>query len=186
LGAADDSSQRILDLLRPPNLPILLFPEENKNDTVALSLSQAKREIQEIQEKRKTEATPGKIVLLVLDATWKYAREMHRANQTHHQYPAHMLQVSLQAPEDFPDDSSLFRPRRFDIRTIDIRTTPSGENHETWMCTAECIAWALSRLEDNPELYSTIMKPLDSMVEKWNSFVKSPKIRERPLKKQKR
>lgn len=46
---------------------------------------------------------PHKIVLLlVLDATWKHAREMHVANQQHHQYPAHMWQVALEPSDLVP------------------------------------------------------------------------------------
>jgi DTW domain-containing protein YfiP len=173
----NETDPNILNLLQPPNIPILLYPGESNSDVQVLSLSQAKVQLQQRKEEMKLKQEPsGKIVVLGLDATWKYAREMHLANQKDNHYPSHMLQVSLQA-EDFPES---FRPRRFDIRT-----TP-GDN-TTWMSTAECIAWVLSQLESKPDLFSTIMRPLDEMVKKWNSFVQKPKIRDQPpRKKQKR
>lgn len=54
-----------------------------------------------------------------------------------------------------------FQPRRFDIRA------PPSPNH---LCTAECIALALSIVErDNMEIYRALMKPLELMVQKWHS-----------------
>jgi len=62
---------------------------------------------------------------------------------------------------------------------------------EAWMSTAECVAWILSELESgksvgvgrddgeatgatgsegSPSLYEILMKPLDAMVAKWNSY----------------
>ena len=125
------------------------------------------------------------ITIFVLDATWKYAKEIHKANLKEEQYPSHMIKVSL---HPIPSNSEStnenetsteekttaetimttttttpvgFKPRRFDIRT-----PPSDE----CLSTAECIAWAVAATEDNPELYASLMKPLDVMVEKWKSF----------------
>jgi DTW domain-containing protein YfiP len=114
----NETNPNILNLLQPPNIPILLYPEESNSDVQVLILSQAKVQLQQRKEEMKLKQEPsGKIVVLGLDATWKYAREMHLAKQKDNHYPSHMLQVSLQA-EDFPES---FRPRRFDIRT-----TPGG------------------------------------------------------------
>jgi DTW domain-containing protein YfiP len=168
-------TSRICMLLQPPNLPILLFPEA-KSESGAFSLSDAK----EIVQQKLPDG--GKVVLIVIDATWKYAKEMHQANLQHQLYPSDLLRVSLQ-PDDFPDNWSSGR--------FDIRTTPNtGDSSKSFMSTAECIAWAVSELggeTNHPELYSTLMKPLDLMVQKWNSFVQEPKIREKlpPKKKQK-
>jgi len=155
-----------------------------------------------------------KILLLVLDATWKHAREMHLANIRAHEYPPHMLRLALE-PEDFARGGG-FVPGRFRLRGKASKTgykqqqqqqqssKSKKRNHgdidesqigETWMSTAECIAWILSNLEgsssssssNNAEdpneeregrkegskelsLYEILMKPLDAMVAKWNSY----------------
>jgi hypothetical protein len=110
-------------------------------------------------------------------------QEMHRANVQNKLYPSRFLRVSLQS-EDFPDN---WTGGRFDIRT----TPKSEDSGKRLMSTAESIAFAVSELggeANQSELYSTLMKPLDLMVQKWNSFVKQPKIRERqpPKKKHKK
>jgi DTW domain-containing protein YfiP len=167
-----------------------------------------------------------KILLLVLDATWKHAREMHLANIRAQQYPPHMLRLALE-PEDFARGGG-FVPGRFRLRGKASKTgykqqqqqqqqqqqsqthrkkkrTKKGQHEEieepqigeTWMSTAECIAWILSNLEgssssnaedpneegegkkegskefsfeSSPSLYEILMKPLDAMVAKWNSY----------------
>jgi len=173
-------SSSILALLQPPNLPILLFPEEKNDETGVLSVTEAKRVI--------PEKLPdgGRIVLLVLDATWKFAREMHRANIQNKLYPSNLLRVSLQS-QDFPNS---WTGGRFDIRTTPSHTTDCSSSSNSFMSTAECIAWAVSELggETNPsEVVSTLMKPLDLMVQKWKSFVNQPTIREKlPPKKQRK
>lgn len=184
----DEIDPKIIKLLQTPNIPILLFPGSDNHTNITnqnsnklppvLSLSQAKERMKEMLRGdvgMGEKSHSRKIVVLALDATWKYAREMHLANQKHNQYPSSMLQVCLQA-EDFPED---FRPRRFEIRT-----TP-GEN-QNWMSTTECVAWVLSQLESKPEIFSIIIKPLDEMVKIWNSFVKKSPTKEPPQKRQKR
>jgi DTW domain-containing protein YfiP len=175
-------TSRIGTLLQPPNLPILLFPEA-KSESEAISLSDAKKKVRDAKQKVQQKLPDGgKVVLIVIDATWKYAKEMHRANLQYELYPSNLLRVSMQ-PDDFPDNWSSGR--------FDIRTTPNtGDSSKSFMSTAECIAWAVSELggeTNHPELYPTLMKPLDLMVQKWNSFVQQPKIREKlpPKKKQK-
>lgn len=98
-----------------------------------------------------------KINLLVLDATWKYAREMDMANAKHNQYPPHMIRVAL-SRDDFP---ATFTPRRFDIRA------PPSADH---LSTAESIAWVITKIERKQHIYDALMTPLDAMVNKWNSF----------------
>jgi DTW domain-containing protein YfiP len=111
--------------------------------------------LQQMEQRRNT-AKPedAKITVVFLDATWKYAREMHMANQSTGQYPSHMICVALNA-----DDWEF--QNRFDIRT------PPSPNH---LSTAECIAWVISVIEEDPLLYDTLMRPLDLMVEKWHSY----------------
>lgn len=146
------------------------------------------------QETNDASGEKVKILLLVLDATWRHAREMHLANIKNDQYPPHMLRLALE-PDDFAGG---FVSGRFCLRGKASKTgykqqkssgrkrnRGNGTNEETteidetWMSTAECIAWILSRLEecnrnetnDNTiSLYEILMKPLDAMVAKWNAF----------------
>lgn len=101
---------------------------------------------------------------------------MDRANIEHDCYPKHMLRVKL-TEQDFP---TTFKPRRFDIRT------PPTDQH---LSTAECLAWVLSRIEDDDNrIYDAIMKPLDLMVRQWHSFSdrKTDAVDRRSNKKQKK
>jgi hypothetical protein len=174
-------------LLQPPNLPILIFPplkEEIQFETESSSTSSSSRvlSLTQIQEKvdewrrqqqqeplDKNVASQPKVVLLVLDATWKFAKEMHRSNKDH--YPSHMLRMALQGPTDLPPN---FQPRRFEIRT-----TPSSDQDDTasasWMCTAECVAWITAQLEQSSQpgnrIYESVLQLMDAAVEQHNSFV---------------
>ena len=186
-----------------------------------------------------------KIVLLVLDATWRHAREMHIANIKAGMYPPHMLRLALEKEDlcfDDEDDndnadndnssaSAAFRPGRFRLRgkaskkgykkqkKKDVDDDNNNNNNnggngngngcddndepidETWMSTAECIAWIVSKLEattgtsnnnssskyncnnehkqcnnsneslSGSDLYEILMKPLDAMVNKWKSYM---------------
>jgi DTW domain-containing protein YfiP len=125
---------------------LLVYPSSD-----AISLTQG---LQQMKQGRKTASPTAKITVVFLDATWKYAREMHMANESTGQYPSHMIRVALN-PEDWEFQN------RFDIRT------PPSPNH---LSTAECIAWIISAIEDNPALYDTLMRPLDLMVKKWHSY----------------
>mmetsp|Transcript_8122 Transcript_8122/g.12148 ORF Transcript_8122/g.12148 Transcript_8122/m.12148 type:complete len:428 (-) Transcript_8122:510-1793(-) len=59
-----------------------------------------------------------------------------------------------------------YQPKSYTPNRFHIRTPPSSQH----LSTAECIAWMVSIVENKPELYDTLMKPLDLMVEKWSSF----------------
>jgi DTW domain-containing protein YfiP len=129
-----------------PNNPVWLFyPGPD-----AISFSQA------LKEHKSSEHNNGRITLIFLDATWKYAKEMDQANTQNKQYPDHMLRVQLSEA-----DLENVTPRRFDIRT------PLSDEH---LSTAECLAWAVAQVEENQESYGIIMKPLDLMVRQWHSF----------------
>ncbi|VEU44534.1 unnamed protein product [Pseudo-nitzschia multistriata] len=158
----------------------------------------------------KPKASARTVLLLVLDATWKHAREMHLANIRAGQYPPHMLRLALEQDDLRPAHSSdsggarapVFRPGRFRLRGKASKKGYGGSHKnkdkhnddgdppidESWMSTAECIAWIVSGLEasgsaagpgtsagggTNPpqSLYEILMKPLDAMVEKWKSYV---------------
>jgi DTW domain-containing protein YfiP len=88
----------------------------------------------------------------------QYAKEMHRHNKDMGLYPAHTVCVKLTNPE---------RPRRFEIRT------PLSDDH--W-CTAEAIAHTLAEIEQRRDIFETIMKPLDLVVERWHAIVSAKKV----------
>jgi DTW domain-containing protein YfiP len=150
-GSTTDES--VLKLLKEPpseengtpNPVWLFYPGPD-----AISLSQA------LKQHKSSEHDNGRVTLIFLDATWKYAKEMHQANTQNKQYPDHMVRVQLSEA-----DLENVTPRRFDIRT------PLSDEH---LSTAECLAWTIAQVEENQESYDIIMKPLDLMVSMWNSF----------------
>ena len=140
---------------------ILIYPGKNAVSlTEGLSQIQARRQALRQEQASTQSAAHKKIVVILLDATWKFAKQMHHDNVKTDQYPSHMISVSLNPKVDWTIGSE-FRPRRFDIRT------PPSNDH---LSTAECIAWVTSRIEQDPTLYETFMRPLDLMVNQWHSF----------------
>lgn len=121
----------------------LLFPGKN-----SIPLSKALESLSEQDYK--------KVTLIVLDATWEYAKQMNNANESTHQYPAHLQRVKLD-PNEIPN----FKPRRFSIRS------PPAKDY---LSTAESLSFCVSMIEKRPDIYETIMKPLDLMVSQWESF----------------
>jgi DTW domain-containing protein YfiP len=123
------------------------------------------------------------VTLVFFDATWQFAKEMDRANQEH--YARHGIKRVQLGATDFHElfvhentnssssssssssgngnnSRSRSKAKRFDIRT------PPSERH---LSTAECLAWTVSKIEQQPnEIYETLMKPLDLAVEQWHSF----------------
>jgi DTW domain-containing protein YfiP len=93
----------------------LIFPGPG-----AIPLAKALEQLH--QDDWKCEIKPS-VNLIFLDATWKYAREMDKANLQHEQYPKGMLRVEIG-----PTDMESFVPRRFGIRK------PPSEHH---LSTAE-------------------------------------------------
>lgn len=149
-------SWKVLGLSGPDHPIWLLYP-----DPQAISLTEALNRQQQLIANHPTnddDNLPVRTILLFLDATWKFAKEMHRKNQEEGRYPPNLQLVQLTA-QDVADNQQ-FVPRRFDIRT------PPSEGH---FSTAECIAQTLSQVEDNATIYETIMKPLDLMVQQWHS-----------------
>ena len=87
---------------------------------------------------------------------------MDRANLQHGLYPTNTLRVQLSE-----QDLVGLVPRRFDIRTPPPSPSPQ---HYYYLSTAECLAWVVARVEERPEIYDILMKPLDLMVQQWHSF----------------
>jgi DTW domain-containing protein YfiP len=143
----DQVEKEVMTTLQDERQPLLLLYPGDGDMTLQESLDVVRHKF----------PTSPKINLLVLDATWKYAREMDMANAKHNQYPPHMIRVAL-SKDDFP---ATFTPRRFDIRA------PPSVDH---LSTAESIAYVLTKIERKKHIYDVLMIPLDAMVKKWHSF----------------
>lgn len=179
----DQTNEEIMNLVQDPDQDVILFYPSD--DAVSLMdgleiirqrrfpspQNTAHQGIDSDYDDRPARKLDGsRIILLFFDATWKYAQEMDRACTENGVYPPHIIRVRLTpttdcgANPDYNDgdnDRVVFQPRRFDIRA------PPTLDH---LSTAECIAWALSIVERNVDIYRTLMKPLDLMVQKWHSF----------------
>jgi len=190
----DEVDPGIMAIINDPHRDILvLFPSDD-----AVSLDEGMKEIERRRKERgekaeQVNANAGtndgvdenkqeKIVVMFLDATWKYAQEMERANTKGNWWPKNIIRVKLSPPSqsekaeegeegvapntDSGDTTATnvpidFKPQRFNIRT------PPSSGH---LSTAECLAWVCAAIEDDPLIYETLMRPIDFMVEKWKSF----------------
>ncbi|OEU08021.1 hypothetical protein FRACYDRAFT_250241 [Fragilariopsis cylindrus CCMP1102] len=129
-------------------------------------------------DKKKRRKKKKKILLLVLDATWNHAREMHMANIRLHQYPTNMLRLALEKDDLLIDNNSKeFQPGRFRVRgkaskkgykkkkkskkyikssnnnaaVLDDEDEDEEPLDGSWMSTAECIAWIVSKIEEQEQ-----------------------------------
>ena len=203
----DEVDPTIMNIINDPNRDVIvLFPSDD-----AVTLEEGMKEIERRRIERGKKAEQGnectstgnsdecnadekiqqKIVVMFLDATWKYALEMEKANTKGKYWPKNIIRVKLSPPktqgqgidggkdgdqEDAdrsisksgPGDRTVssdfpidFKPERFNIRT------PPSSGH---LSTAECLAWVCAKIEDDPSIYEILMRPLDFMVEKWKSF----------------
>ncbi|KAL3816599.1 hypothetical protein ACHAXA_001502 [Cyclostephanos tholiformis] len=130
--------------------------------------------------------TRRKMTLVFIDATWKHAKEMERATDDAGQWPENLIRVQMTPSSTgygighveggMDDDNDIFDREsnakhgnkggeRFIERRFRIRTPPSSDH----LSTAESIAWIASRVERNPQIYDSIVKALDYMVEIWTS-----------------
>jgi DTW domain-containing protein YfiP len=162
------SPKRIMEIIRDDSEPLfLLYPGPD-----AIPLQEAMKRIDGTADSSSsssgnTGTNEGKkiINILVLDGTWKYAREMDWKNQQEKWYPDRTIRIQLKPTTDDKMPNDTFQPGRFDIRT------PPSPDH---LSTAECIAWIASRIEQphqgSSALLDTLLKPLDCMVSKWKSF----------------
>ena len=161
----------------------------NDRDGTSITLTQALKEWEEQKDFYETNNSNDypHIIVIALDATWKYANEMDRANVQHGCYPKHgMRRVRLTAV-DFQhqlfqhqgdrqngDEMKLQQySSRFLIRTPP-KTKEATDDHGdrkslVYLSTAECLSYVLARIEQNDNIYHTVMKPLDLMVQQWRS-----------------
>ena len=152
---------RFVERLHDPIATVWLIYPSDEAIPLAQALSEWRNEQERTYDSSGLHNRPS-LTLLLLDGTWKYAKEMDTANRARNLYPAHLKHVKL-TPDDLRD---LPLRNRFDIRT------PPSENH---LSTAETLAWVAAQVENDTSVYDTIMKPLDRMVEQWHSFQEQSK-----------
>jgi DTW domain-containing protein YfiP len=183
----------VMELLHDPNeVAVLVFPHEDAlqlEDGLRLAEERCKSNNIDINRNNNDDdddddaKAKKKMTLIFIDATWKYAKEMEKCTDSDNEWPENLIRVQLTPSSssssssskvnlDGSDDgwktpslttppttTSPFIERRFHIRT------PPSSNH---LCTAESIAWIVSRVERNPVIYDSIMTALDYMVSVWN------------------
>jgi len=140
----------------------------------------------------------GRITLVFIDATWTYAKEMVRANDTMNLWPHDLVRVRLSSTVNnhimhesdemkSKKESYLLRKTEDDFMNSekgsakcceDIQFVPDGYRPRRFdirtpptdnhLSTAESIAWVVSYIECKPSLYTDLMKPLDEMVSHWH------------------
>ncbi len=222
----DKVDPTVMKQINDPDQDVILFYPNSQSITLEQGLMEVERRRKQRNNHRTTnkESTTTtttneergnmmepneKVILIFLDATWKYAKEMERACTLHNTWPQNIIRVQFSPmdkdqtttttstttdhdlnikhplPNNNQNDSIIITekeqklkktlksdttrpPEGFKVRRFDIRTPPSS-NH---LSTAECITWAVSVIEEKPQIYETMMKPLDLMVEKWHSFSK--------------
>jgi DTW domain-containing protein YfiP len=193
-------------LVTKPLTEVWLLSSHDDQDNSSMTLTKA---LQEWEDRRKSLTTFNDanmsaityypyVIVIALDATWKYASEMDRANIRHQCYPMNtgcMRRIRLTA-SDFQhplfqqqeqnrqaidersrtQDSVATIPHRFAIRSPPKATKNTSTDNEAivFLSTAECLAYVLSRIEQNDTIYHTIMKPLDLMVQQWKSHYVVP------------
>jgi DTW domain-containing protein YfiP len=170
-------SPKVWKMVNDPSEPVLIcFPSNDAipiEDAIERILNKEKSEEQTVvksdaseidkETKSKRGSPKKKINIIFIDATWKYAKEMDSKTMQNSGWPSHVVKVKL---SNFGIN---FQPRRFDIRA------PPSNDH---LCTAECIAQVLKIMEeDGEELFDTLMRPLDHMVQQWHSFSEKKKIK---------
>jgi len=127
-----------------------------------------------------------KMTLIFIDATWQHAKEMEAATENAGEWPENLIRVQMTpssaggvkvhvdgscrrtdeyntGDNENKSTNSSNKGEKFIERRFLIRTPPSPDH----LSTAESIAWIASRVENNPQIYESIMKALDYMVEIW-------------------
>ena len=184
----DKSDQAVMKLLNDPEeVAVLVFPHleaMDLEDGLALAESRIKgnSSSEDDEGKKDIDSLDKKINLIFIDASWKHAKEMENKSQEVGGWPKNLIRVQLtpsteNAKATSKNSEPVYLERRFQIRA------PPSPDH---LSTAECLAWIVSRVEENPEIYEGIMKVLDYMVELWRSHVGGDnKSREMSQKKRK-
>lgn len=165
--------ENVMNMLLHSNNLMLVFPSDDSID-LKEGIETIKNRIKSNPSKITSEIVTQQqhndeiITILFIDATWKYAKEMYKKTTLCDAWPKNMLEVKL-SPSYFHNNNNnkwYYKPNRFNIRS-----TPSFDQ----MSTAECIAFVVSIVEGRDDLYEILMKPLDCMVNIWNTFKKDRK-----------
>lgn len=105
-----------------------------------------------------SECERPEVLVIFYDATWKFAAEMDRASDLFYKknpdFP--IIRVQLSPHEDLEG----IETHRFEIRK------PPAAFH---LSTAEAVSRVLSKIEHDPNLHDSLMRPLDVMVFRWQS-----------------
>lgn len=156
------------------------------NDETSISLTEALQQWEKRKQNFSNDAIYPKIIVLAMDATWKYAKEMDRANVLHRSYPTTLMQRIQLTPSDFnhplfttnqkqrsasDNESECSSFHRFSIRTPP-KSSANDNTGIVYLSTAECLAYVLARIEQQNDIYSIVMKPLDLMVRQWQGHRK--------------
>ena len=171
----DYTDASVMNILRDPNeVIVLVFPHKNAMDLEeGIQLAEKRCGYNSIDDNDiEEQKQQNKMALIFIDATWKHAREMEQASSV--EWPKNLIRVQLNPSksnvkeggsdqssnivEDNSKEGPAFVERRFQIRT------PPSPDH---LSTAECLAWIVSRVENNPHIYQSITKALDYMVAIW-------------------
>ena len=185
-GGNNADNHELRRLLQQPDV-LLLYPDKNCDNVVNLGEAldiiderRRKRGKQPVSDVNDTDSTSAsssdKITIILLDATWKFASEMHRANLRDEQYPEHMLFVSLtpteqktsqkDSPPTQPTSNKADANNEESIsKSNDSLQTSSYKQHipdeyrprrfahvrtppnDNCLSTGECIAWVVSTIE---------------------------------------
>ena len=188
LGIYCDSN--VMKLIHDPNeVVVLVFPHDKALDLDdGLRLAEKRCKSNNININNNSNdgdtAKKKKMTLIFIDATWKYAKEMDKGTDLNNGWPTNLIRVQLTPSSSSSSTSSSYSSTingsddngwkappiatatSFIERRFHIRTPPSS-NH---LCTAECIAYVVSRVESNPIIYTSIMTALDYMVTVWNQL----------------
>jgi DTW domain-containing protein YfiP len=188
LGIYCDSN--VMKLIHDPNeVVVLVFPHDKALDLDdGLRLAEKRCKSNNININNNSNdgdtAKKKKMTLIFIDATWKYAKEMDKGTDLNNGWPTNLIRVQLTPSSSSSSTSSSYSSTingsddngwkappiatatSFIERRFHIRTPPSS-NH---LCTAECIAYIVSRVESNPMIYTSIMTAVDYMVTVWNQL----------------
>jgi DTW domain-containing protein YfiP len=189
LGIYCDSN--VMKRIHDPNeVVVLVFPHDKAldlDDGLRLAEKRCKSSNNINNNNDGDTAKKKKMTLIFIDATWKYAKEMDKGTDLNNGWPTNLIRVQLTPSSSSSSSTSssysstvnggdeetssssiatattvpAFVERRFHIRT------PPSSNH---LCTAECIAYIVSRVESNPIIYTSIMTTVDYMVTVWNQL----------------
>lgn len=200
----DHCDGEAMKVLRDPNqVVVLVFPhtlamdfEEGlriAEERCCINLSEENEDVSDGNTVNHGDSKLKKMTLVFIDGTWKHAKEMEAATDAAGEWPESMIRVQLtpssigKSRVDFigTDNESKTQCDNIDSQTFIqsrflIRTPPSPDH----LSTAECIAWIVSRIENNPIIYKSVTNVLDYMVGLWKGCNNDVDVRKQSCKYQ--